>query len=156
MLDSIVAIGDGGLLGIMLAVPMVLITVALHYEMLYWLSRNIPKMKFLHGRVRILAVILGAFTAHVIEIWLYGVAFYTLGEIAHVGSLEGEIVTNSFWEYLYFSTVSYTSLGVGDIFPSGAIRMLTGVEALNGFVLITWSASFAYLYMEKFWDLPKK
>ena len=31
------------------------------------------------------------------------------------------------------------------------MRLLTGIEALNGLVLIGWSASFTYLAMEEFW-----
>jgi hypothetical protein len=42
-------------------------------------------------------------------------------------------------------------LGFGDLAPVGAIRFLSGTEALTGFTLITWSASFLYLEMEAFW-----
>jgi hypothetical protein len=47
--------------------------------------------------------------------------------------------------------VCYTTLGLGDVVPTGAVRFLAGVEALSGFVLITWSASFTFLEMERFW-----
>jgi hypothetical protein len=46
---------------------------------------------------------------------------------------------------------SYTTLGVGDVYPKGLLRILVGVEALNGFLLITWSASFTYLMMQRYW-----
>jgi hypothetical protein len=39
------------------------------------------------------------------------------------------------------------------VFPLGPVRLLSGVEALNGLMLIGWSASFTYLTMEKFWPL---
>ena len=32
------------------------------------------------------------------------------------------------------------------------LRILVGTESLNGLILITWSASFTYLSMEKFWQ----
>ena len=48
--------------------------------------------------------------------------------------------------------VSYTSLGLGDVWPTGVLRLITGLEALNGLILIAWSASFTYLSMEKFWE----
>ena len=35
--------------------------------------------------------------------------------------------------------------------PLGPVRFLSGTEALTGFVMITWSASFTYLEMERFW-----
>ena len=42
-------------------------------------------------------------------------------------------------------------MGFGEIWPTGAVRFLAATEALAGFVLITWSASFTYLEMERFW-----
>jgi len=53
---------------------------------------------------------------------------------------------------MYFSAETYTSLGFGDITPVGPIRLLAGIEALNGLLLIGWSASFTYIAMERFWD----
>jgi hypothetical protein len=35
--------------------------------------------------------------------------------------------------------------------PYGSVRLLAGVEALNGLLLIAWSASFLYLEMERYW-----
>ena len=63
---------------------------------------------------------------------------------------------------MYFSAETYTSLGFGDLTPNGPVRLLAGVEALNGLLLIGWSASFTYISMERFWsafaesDGPKK
>jgi hypothetical protein len=37
-----------------------------------------------------------------------------------------------------------------DLFPHGPLRIVAGIETLNGFILIGWSASFTYLSMEKF------
>jgi hypothetical protein len=36
--------------------------------------------------------------------------------------------------------------------PDGVLRLLAGVEALNGLLLIGWSASYTYLAMERFWN----
>jgi hypothetical protein len=33
----------------------------------------------------------------------------------------------------------------------GYLRYLTGVEALTGLILITWSASFLFIEMQKYW-----
>ena len=38
------------------------------------------------------------------------------------------------------------------ILPVGPVRLVAGAEALNGLLLIGWSASYAYLAMERFWD----
>jgi len=57
--------------------------------------------------------------------------------------------------YLYYSGVIYTTLGLGDIHPEGHIRFITAMEALNGFLLITWSASFTFVAMGRLWPWEK-
>ncbi len=52
---------------------------------------------------------------------------------------------------VYLATMSYTTVGFGDVSPVGPIRLLAGTSALTGFVMITWSASFLFLEMERFW-----
>lgn len=52
---------------------------------------------------------------------------------------------------LYFSAETYTSLGYGDIVPHGALRLLAGTETLTGLLMIGWSASHAFVVMERFW-----
>ena len=52
---------------------------------------------------------------------------------------------------VYFSAVCYTTLGLSDIAPIGAIRFLVGTETLAGFLIITWSASFTFVEMERYW-----
>jgi hypothetical protein len=54
---------------------------------------------------------------------------------------------------VYFSAVTYASIGFGDVYPVDNVRLITGVEALVGLLMIGWSASFTYLAMEKFWPL---
>jgi hypothetical protein len=49
--------------------------VLIHYEMLYRLSRLMPEKPTKH-RYRVLAGVLGALCAHVIEIWLFAFGYY--------------------------------------------------------------------------------
>ncbi|WP_254696031.1 ion channel [Palleronia sp. THAF1] len=42
----------------------------------------------------------------------------------------------------YFSFVNYTTLGRGDLLPTGHLRLLTAMEAMLGFLVITGSGSF--------------
>ncbi|MCJ7798375.1 MAG: potassium channel family protein [Polaromonas sp.] len=51
---------------------------------------------------------------------------------------------------LYFSAETFSSLGFGDLIPNGPTRLLAGTEALNGLLLIGWSASHVYIAMERF------
>jgi hypothetical protein len=83
-------------------------------------------------------------------IWVFGTAIWLLLLFPATGSLNGP-ETVDFFECVYLSAVTFSTVGFGDIAPVGAIRFLSGTEALTGFVLITWSASFTYLEMERFW-----
>ena len=89
------------------------------------------------------------------EIFLYAAAFYVLVENFGAGTL-GSTNPSTFTLYLYFSSETYTSLGYGDVAPGGPLRMLAGMEALNGLLLIGWSASYTYLAMERFWGDEEK
>lgn len=124
--------------------------VLIHYEMLRLLSVLIPKWPLKH-RMKVVMGLLGALTAHVVEIWMFGIGFYFLVENPQFGSLIGSY-QHGVEDCVYFSFVMYTSLGIGDIIPQGYLRFLAGLETLTGLVLITWTASFMYIEMQRFWD----
>jgi hypothetical protein len=42
--------------------------------------------------------------------------------------------TDSFWDALYFSVVTWTTLGYGDIQPVRDLRMFAAIEALYGYI----------------------
>jgi hypothetical protein len=54
------------------------------------------------------------------------------------------------WRVSY-SAIVYTTVGFGDIVPVGPIRFMAGMEGLTGLVMITWSASYAFLEMHRDW-----
>jgi hypothetical protein len=138
-------------LAILVSVVLVLLVVLVHYEVLRYTSLLLPRLR-IPPRPRILAVILAAFFAHTVEVWLYAIAYYLLADHFGIGSFGGAL-EHRFTDYLYFSTATYTSLGYGDIFPLGGLRLMAGIETVAGLMMIGWSASFTYLTMEKFWGL---
>jgi hypothetical protein len=131
---------------------MVIMTIAVlvHYEALYRLTRWLPKAHVKH-RFRIVMVVGGALLAHIAEVWVFAFAYYVLVVIFDIGSFGGSF-ENTLMDCFYFSFTTFTTLGFGDIQPFAEIRYLTGVESLTGLVLITWTASFIYLEMQKFWS----
>jgi len=132
-----------------LAISLVVVTFLFHYMVLRWLSGGMARIPMTAG-VRVLVIVLMALAAHLVEVGLYAVA-YALGDrVLALGSFGGLAVTEPL-DYLYFSIVSYTSLGLGDVFPSDHLRFITGVEALNGLLLIAWSGSFIYIAMGRLW-----
>jgi Ion channel len=87
---------------------------------------------------------------HVTEIWVFAAGYALLVGIWGVGALGG-IAAPELADFVYFSAMSYTTVGFGDVVPVGAIRFLTGIEALTGLVMITWSASYTFLEMQHDW-----
>ncbi|MDF3073769.1 MAG: two pore domain potassium channel family protein [Alphaproteobacteria bacterium] len=133
------------------------ICLLLHYEALRLISLLAPRLTFLPLRMRMLAVMGGIVLAHIAEICVFACAYYLLDRHFDGGGFAGQVgATMTPTDYLYFSTVSYTTLGLGDIYPTGGLRLITGVEALLGLLTIAWSASFAYLMMVDLWPLHGK
>ena len=139
------------LLALLVSTALVLIVVLIHYEVLRFTSMLLPHMA-IRPRQLILAVILAAFFAHAVEVWLYAIVYYLLADDVGIGHFGGTF-NNQFSDFLYFSTATYTSLGYGDIYPTGDLRLVAGIETIVGLMMIGWSASFTYLAMEKFWGL---
>lgn len=50
-------------------------------------------------------------------------------------------VTTDFWECLYFSLVTFTTLGYGDLQPHGLARVLAVIEAFGGYLVLGVLAS---------------
>ena len=132
-----------------LAVSLIIVTFLFHFLVLRWLSGNMARIAMTAG-VRIMVIVFTALSAHLVEVGLYAGA-YALGDrVLAIGSFGGLAVAEPL-DYFYFSIVSYTSLGLGDVFPNDHLRFITGVEALNGLLLITWSGSFIYIAMGRLW-----
>lgn len=130
---------------------LVVLTTFLHYEVLGLLNARLPTLP-VPQRAKLLVVMLAAFFTHAVEMGLYGMAYHLLTTlVADAGSMTGS-GAGTLSSAMYFSAETYTSLGFGDVTPSGPIRLLAGVEALNGLLLIGWTASFTYLAMEHFWN----
>jgi len=130
----------------------VALAVLVHYEGLALLNQRLVRV---HARRRrkVLLGVYGVILLHVVEIWLFGFACWLLLLVDGTGSLSG-VAPVPFLDAIYLSAETFSTVGFGDLAPQGAIRFLAGTEALTGFILITWSASFLYLEMEHYWRKP--
>lgn len=126
------------------------LAVIIHYEFLYRITVLMPRLKIRH-RFRIVLGVFLALTAHAAEVWVFAISFYLMNKSQNWGTLEGNF-DGSLWDCAYFSFTTFTTLGFGDIQPTGDLRFLTGLESLTGLVLITWTASFLYLEMTRYWN----
>jgi hypothetical protein len=80
--------------------------------------------------VAMVTTVLGLFLVHTVEVWLWALV-YVVGGVA--SGLE---------EAVYFSIVTFSTLGYGDITPPPYWRVFAALEAMNGFILIGWSIAY--------------
>lgn len=136
-----------------LAISLMASTSLFHYLVLKWLSGGMARIAVMPG-IRVLLIVLVATVTHIIEILLYAGAYALENISLGLGSFGGAAPSEPL-DYFYFSIVSYTSLGIGDVVPAGHLRVIAGVEALNGLLLIAWTGSFIYLAMGRLWPWEK-
>lgn len=124
--------------------------VVIHYEALQRLHAVLPRTHWLSPRPRVILAMLGAIASHLSQIALFAFAYYLLRDKFGLGQFGGQF-EDSYSNFLYFSTETYSTLGLGDIYPIGTLRMVMGIETLTGLLMISWTASFSYLEMRRFW-----
>jgi voltage-gated potassium channel Kch len=78
----------------------------------------------------LLAATVGIIAIHTIEIWLYAGLYLGLGAFGH------------FEESLYFSTVTYATIGYGDVLMPRDWRILGAIEGAVGVIMLGWSTAY--------------
>jgi len=120
---------------------MVLLTVLTHGAGLLFLSRllRLESREELAERIRPLsprgvavtiAVILGLFALHGVEIWSYALLYEAIGAVKGLR------------EAVYFSTITYGAIGYDDAAMDDNWRLVSAIEGINGIILIGWSTAF--------------
>ncbi len=90
----------------------------------------------------LIRTVLTLIALHAIEIMLWAGSYIVLlpdGDLA------------SFEEAVYFSFVTFTTLGYGDITLTEGWRILSGIEALNGILLIGWTTAMLFAVVQRMW-----
>lgn len=136
---------------IIISVALVLVTTAIFYEILGIVLRIVARHD-LRNRPLMFFLVCAIFSAHTIAVWIYGTVYWVMVHTFGAEPLSG-IAHDNFFGYIYFSAATYSSLGIGDVFPHGAMQFITGVQVLNGLVLIGWSVMVTYFAVQKLWDV---
>ena len=130
--------------------------VVLHHEGLAFLRRRWFERTAKAHRDRMVLAVLALLALHVVEAIIYGLGMMAADRLVGAGMLETPGAARATAaDYLYFSTSTYTSLGLGDLVPTGHMRLLAGLEALLGLILIGWSASFLFVEVRTATDAPR-
>ncbi len=133
--------GFGLFVQLALATLMVLLTVIIHGAGLAVLgrflrlelkdenTRHAPQLSA-RSLAFTLALVLGLFALHGVEIWLYAALYVALGAVS---GLEAGV---------YFSTTTYGTIGFSDSLMAPGWRLVGAIEGINGMLLLGWSTAF--------------
>lgn len=122
---------------------MVVFCVVIHGLGLFGLNRamrtetSIERLKRIdplspRGTAFTLGVVIAMLALHGIEIWLFALAYMALGAIPELEPA------------LYFSTISYSTVGYSDLHISPEWRLLGAFESVLGIFLLGWSTAFFF------------
>lgn len=131
---------------ILITVVLFIVCGAVHYGVMSALHKYLLASNLSQG-LRLQIALLGVACAHIFETGLYAIGF-KVGQSVGLGSFKGLDSPMTFMDTSYFSLVNYTSLGLGDIVPTGHLRFIAGAESLNGFLLISCSAALLFMVMQ--------
>lgn len=131
-----------------ISTTMVVVCVIIHGVGLFSLSRVLrteSSMEHLrqidalswHGAKFTLSIVLAIIALHGLEIWAF--TFLYLG-IDALPTLE---------DALYYSTLSYSTVGYTDIHVAKAWRLLGAFESILGMILLGWSTAFFFRVLRR-------
>lgn len=99
--------------------------------MMRWRAKRFAGFTYVIQQIGvILAVVMGLFVIHAVQIWLYAALYLVLGSF------------ETFEAALYFSTSSFTTVGYGEIVMTSDWRIVSAIQSANGFLLLGWSTVF--------------
>jgi hypothetical protein len=83
------------------------------------------------------------FYAAILDVSVWAVAYLAVGAMP------------SFEPALYFSTVTFTSLGYGDIVLNDGWRLLAALESANGVMIFGWTTALIFAIVQRvYWPPP--
>ena len=126
---------------LLIGAAMIAVCVVIHGMGLFTIQRILSgeRMTERFERLRPLSVTGAVFTLiavfaiifiHFVEIWLFAFLYDYLGAL------------HSFSEALYFSTISYATIGYSDASIHDEWRMVAALEGVVGIILLGWSTAF--------------
>ena len=131
---------------------MIILTVGIHTAGAAWwltgLGKRIAKRHRLNQPTRLFrSILVTAFVLillHVLEAFFWALLFLVLP--AHGG-------LDSLHEAVYFSMVTFTTLGYGDITLNPEWQLLAGIEGMVGIVVFGLTTAMLFAVIQKSWNI---
>lgn len=132
---------------------LIAVTIIIHgYGTMTWLRYLMARKTLADGQIRpanVLRVLISTaivlITLHIIEIFVWALAYLLVVPDGELQTLESAF---------YFSAVTFTTLGYGDITLSSDWRLLSGLQAIDGILLIGWTTAFLFAVLQRAWIRP--
>jgi hypothetical protein len=135
------------LLNVFFAVLLMVTTIAIHAGgMMYALHLahlEEKKQVKIFRVIRISGIVILMFIASLLEVLVWAVTYLALNAIE---GLE---------QALYFSMVTFSTLGYGDVLLDGKWRLLASFEAANGIIMFGWSTAIVMAVVQRIYFAGK-
>ena len=82
-------------------------------------------------------VVLIMYLVAIVEVLIWGAAYLALGTVEGIEKA------------IYFSAVTFTTLGYGDVVLDGSRRLLSAIEAVNGIIMFGWSTAIVIAVVQR-------
>ena len=136
------------ILPVLISVGIVILTIFIHgYGTTKWvvfvsekLSRPGYQWKFSKAMYTVSFTAIVLMMIHFVEIVIWAIAYLALPKIENLASFE---------EAIYFSLITYTTVGYGDITLIPRWRIMCGFEAMNGILLFGWSTTLFFAVLTR-------
>jgi len=127
---------------LLLGVLLIAITVAIHGAVMGWLLWQLERggkrpFTLWHAYAVLTKVAIWSVLAHLVEIAVWALVFYW-AEVQRSIDLS-----------IYFSAVTYATIGYGDVVPPESWRVLASMEGLVGILMCAWSGGFIFALVSR-------
>ena len=132
--------------GGLVAITVVIHALGTNFLVRYLASTYLDRTGHWGSRRALGALMIAAVTLvslHTLEIMLWAGTYKVLVPAGELADFEAAV---------YFSFVTFTTLGYGDITLSDGWRLLSGIQALNGILLVGWSTALMFAVVQKTWE----
>ena len=137
---------------ILIGLLLVIVTVGIHGVGTAWMIRRMigSDILTLHKPDSFAAIWLLCSTAaklmllHVVEVAVWAIAYLVILDVDEASTIE---------EAIYFSMVTFASLGYGDVvIAEGPWRLLSGIQAMTGLLVFGWSTALLFTVVRSLWE----
>ena len=125
----------------------VIASIGIHFATLLFTTKVVGKFHGSHPGTIVFSLLL-AVIAHLLEILVFA---YALQYMYSNNMIIFSIDDPHFLDIFYFSGITYTTVGYGDIVLIGSGRTIAVIESVMGLVLIGWTTAFTYYEINRKW-----